>query len=93
MADLIVDDENLEEIGNYFKEFSSKLQLYLDEYTNILGEIKAEAIISGDISNTLDAFIMCAKALNSSISDLGIEIKNSVDRYLEEIDEKDQYLY
>lgn len=93
MADLIVDDENLREIGNYFQEFSKTLESSLDDYTNILKEIKTEAVMSGTISEALDTFIMCAKMLDSSISGLGIEIKNSVDRYLEEIDEKDQYLY
>lgn len=93
MADLIVDDENMRNTGNYFKEFSSTLQLSLDDYTNILNEIKNDAVISGDISEKLDAFIACAKMLDASISELGIEIKNSIDKFLEEIDEKDQYLY
>lgn len=93
MADLIVDDENLREIGNYFQEISKTLETYLDDYTNILNEIKTEAVMSGAISEALDTFIIHAKNLDSSISELDIEIKNSIDKFLEEIDEKDQYLY
>jgi len=93
MADLIIDDEYIKDIGIYIKDFSSKLEAYLDDYVSILNKIKTDAVISGDISEKLEVFIQYSTTLNGLISGVGTEINDTAGVFIEEVDEKDEYIY
>lgn len=93
MADLIIDDENMNDIIDYLKDFSVKLELYLDDYISILNDIKTKAIISGDISEKLNTFITYVEMLDDSVSGVGSEIEDFANAFLKEVDDKDQYIY
>lgn len=93
MAELIVYDESINNTGDYIKNLSSKLQEGIDNYINIVTEIKTNAVKSGDVSDKLDIFIQYVNQLNSMISSVGDEISMDMVTFLEEIDQKDEYLY
>lgn len=93
MSELIVDDQYVAKIGSYYKNYALKLQLSLDGYVESLQRIKSEAVTSGEISNAIECFAQYAGVLRNTVSSMGNEIEATSLRYLEEIDEKDQYLY
>ena len=93
MAELIIEDQHVKDIGSYMKSFSLRLESALDDYLSIMNEIASEAVNSGEISDTLEAFIQYASKLNNSIAEIGSEINTSACAFIEEVDEKDQYLY
>lgn len=93
MAELIIEDQNVKDIGSYMKSFSLRLESALDDYLSIMNEIASEAVNSGEISDTLEAFIQYASKLNNSIAEIGSEINTSACAFIEEVDKKDQYLY
>lgn len=88
MAELIIEDQNVKDIGSYMKSFSLRLESALDDYLSIMNEIASEAVNSGEISDTLEAFIQYASKLNNSIAEIGSEINTSACAFIEEVDEK-----
>lgn len=93
MSDLIIYDESINDTGEFIKTTSSELQTIMDNYIDIMTQIKTNAIKSGDISDKLDTFIQYANQLKSTISSVGEDISMDMGTYLEEIDKKDEYLY
>lgn len=91
--ELLVDDAYIKDVGAYFKSYAAQLQSAMDQYTATVSCMKDEAAVSGEFSRALGDFLQHARALKDVISSFGDEIAAVCDGYLEEIDEKDQYLY
>lgn len=93
MADLVIYDESINDTSETIKTLSSELQTIMDNYIDTVTGIKTNAVKSGDVSDKLEVFIQYAGQLKSTISSLGEEISKSMDAFLKEIDDKDDYLY
>ena len=92
-SNLIVVDEYIRSAGEYCKECANVLQTAVDSYIATLEKIRNEAVMEGDFKDAIEAFIQCAKVLEGTISQMGLEMENTCEAFIAEIDEKDSYLY
>ena len=93
MADLIVDDQYIKDLGNYYKCYAETIQNAIDEYLNIMNSAKTDAVKFGATADALDSFLEYAKELHDIVSYFGLQVESVCNRFIEEVDEKDQYLY
>ncbi len=93
MLDLIVDDQYVKDLGSYYKKYAEHIQSAIDEYLRKMRWAQMNAIELGATSNALETFLQYAEKLQDIVLSFGIEIESVCNRFIEEIDEKDQYLY
>lgn len=93
MADLIIDDEYVNNLGSHYNECSKTLQSAVDGYIATLEKINNDAVTSGEFQNALNGFLQYANVLRDVVSTLGVKIESSCDSFIAAVDEKDQYLY
>lgn len=95
--DIIVDDEITKQNGSYFKEEYEKFSDCLDKYISILEEVKKSGIISGEVSDALDEFIIQVKAYTSQGEKLvltnGKQYEQYCDNFFADLDKADGVLY
>ena len=90
---LIISDEYVSAVGSNCDQRGELWGDMLEQYIEILDEIRNEAIVSGDIALALSQFIGCAKMLQGEIEKVSSSMKRVCNCMLERIDEADQYLF
>ncbi|WP_204871892.1 hypothetical protein [Pseudoflavonifractor capillosus] len=91
--DLIIDDEYVYAVGNDCNQRGKKLEDILDEYVVILKEIKSEAIMAGNVSEALEAFIGCVEPLKDQITELSQRVEERSSNFIQDVNDADQYLF
>lgn len=93
-TDLVIVDEYLQEMKNYFKEKGELLDNMIVSYAALMSEVTVEAIVSGATKESLELFKSYADKLIDKIPDMVTEVTNGrIDNFVRSIDEKDQYLF
>lgn len=92
-TELVIDDNYINEMAEYFEMQGKQLQCMVDSYIAALKRVTQEGVVEGETSDALKSFWEYAEKLNQVISAASTEIRDSVINYLEEIDTQDQYLY
>lgn len=92
-TELIIDDNYINEMAEYFEKQGKQLQSMVNAYIAAMKRITEEGIAEGETSDALKKFLEYAQRLNQVISATSVEVRDSVMNYLEEIDTQDQYLY
>lgn len=95
MADnqLIIDDDYCNKMGDYFVKQGNHLDKVISQYVSILQDIKNKAIVSGDVSAALGAYITYAKKLNGQIGDISEITDTHITNFLSKVDSADRYLF
>lgn len=91
--ELIIDDDYCKAMGNYFLQQGTQLDSIILQYIAILKEIRTSAIMSGDVSDALSAYIVYAEKLSRRFNDISVSAKNEINKFLTNIDQADQYLF
>ncbi len=95
--DLIVDESYWDEIDTFFhraeKNTDYGIEQKLESYISKLKEIKETAIMGGSISEAVDAFIACAEKLQGPTTTITGDLRDLTTYFVNEIDEKDEYLF
>ena len=92
-ANLIIDDNYIQEVGRLSSIRGRKLEEILDSYVGILMEIETEAITSGEISQAVSAFRECVTMLNDRLSTISTNIDTVADSFIIDINTADDYLF
>ncbi|MBD5534984.1 MAG: hypothetical protein HDQ99_04915 [Lachnospiraceae bacterium] len=92
-TELIIDEEYINEMAEYFEKQGKQLQNMADSYIAAMKRVVEEGIVKGETSEALRAFLEYAEKLNQVIVSTAIQIRDYTMDYLEEIDTQDQYLY
>ena len=90
---LIIDDAYITDVGKYCVKRGNQLEDILDEYVVILREIKNEAIMQGEISETLQEFIECVSLLNRQVLEMSRNTKVVCTNFVSDIDKADSFLF
>lgn len=90
---LVIDDDYVHKVGNGCKTRGVKLEEIIDSYIVILNEIKNEALIEGDISDALGAYIECVTLLNDQLRTLSENVKEICLGFITDVNEADSYLF
>lgn len=90
---LKINDEYCQSIGQYFEDEGNEIQKFLDEYVSVLTTIKRKAIKRGDVACALDSYILYATKTKTQIIDLAKLMHEQTNKFLENIDEADQYIF
>lgn len=92
-ADLIVDDDSCEKLGNLISKNCTALDEILAAYAAELGGIGEDAIKSGDASEALKAYIECVDALKGELKTIGETAKTRASQFVQSVDDADEDLY
>ena len=94
MGNLIVSDEDYNAFEESLNAFADAAESRLIRYISIMKNVQSTAIHDGHISVRLDDFIKSTESLlKETIRTQSITVGLCINRYLLDIDEKDQYLY
>lgn len=92
--ELIVDDEYIKSMGNFFfKMGNTIIDKMIEDYISKLQEIKDSAIKEGEIADSLEAYIASAQALKDRAGEMGSELDDLTGYFITDIDNADQYLF
>lgn len=91
--ELIVDDENIEEMGKYIILKGAKIEKYLKEYNEQIKNICSDGISSGEVHDGLVEFQKYIEGLIGQVDTAVRAINIHLTNFDEEIDEKDQYIF
>lgn len=92
-TELIIDEEYINGMAEYFEKQGKQLQQMADSYINTMTRVVKEGVVMGETSESLNTFLEYAQKLNQVIGSTAIQVRISTMNYLEEIDTQDQYLY
>lgn len=90
---LIIDDDYVYDVGDACAEHGKKLEDILDAYVAILREIKAEALVEGEISDALGVFIECVAQLNDQLTTLSDNVDSKCMSFINDVNTADSYLF
>lgn len=92
-ANLIIDDEYVQDVGRLAAVRGRKLEEILDKYTAILAEIEGEAITHGDVAKALTAYKDCVTLLNDKVTEISSKIETVADSFIVDVNAADDYLF
>ena len=90
---LKIDDDYVLNMGETLSEKEKELQSGLDKYLEIMKKISEDAIKEGETAQALDTFITYAEELKDVISEHAVNVNKTCQKFKDEIDENDQYLF
>lgn len=91
--ELIIDDEYCRSMGQFFEDQGKQLDQLIASYNSILKELRQNAIVSGDVANSLSLYIDYANRLNQLFSKVSDVAKQQINAFIDQVDEADQYLF
>ena len=89
----IIDDSYCVAMGNYFKRQGERLDQMVDDYVAVLKTARNTAIIKGDVHIVLDAYIEYAEKMKDKIGIISDNAQAHVTKFLNNVDQADQYLF
>ena len=87
---LKIDDDYVLDMGTTLSDNETELQSGVDKYLEIMKKIREDAIKEGE---TAQAFITYAGELKNVITEHGVNVNKTCQKFKAEIDENDQYLF
>lgn len=91
--ELIIDDEFCNQMGCFFQKKGKEIDRYISQYIDILEKVKSNALLEGDTSKALRAYISYVKKLNKQIGQVSNSANTYVSNFLTRVDQTDQYLF
>lgn len=92
-TELKIEDEYVTEMGSFFYKNANALEDGLVNYLEIMSAVKEDALMKGDTAEAFGAFTEYAEYLRGKIEALGEAAKSVCCSFLDDVDEKDQYLF
>lgn len=92
-TELIIDDDYVEGMAEFLDTRATELQEGINQYIQILDNIRADAIKHGTTADALDTFISYAKNLSEVVEELGSSANKTCNAFLTDIDESDEFLF
>ena len=94
MSDLIVSDEEFTSYKEAVAALAEIAENRLQDYLAIMRNVRKTAVLEGLVGQRLDEYISTTQAvLGQTVPVLSMTIGNEITSFLQEIDEKDEYLY
>lgn len=93
MSDIVIDDGYVKEIGDFISKQGERFENFIARYTTVLVRVVSEGIKSGRTAESILQYIELVRQLEGvvgSISELG---KSLTEKYMEDIDAADDFLY
>lgn len=93
MADIIIEDEYIQEMRDFSKLQGSRFETVLTEYIAVMYKLNAEGIVRGETADILKMFIETVMSLKGQVQELSELFQQLLDQYLADIDYADKELY
>lgn len=90
---IAIKDDYVIEMSKYFDGMSQELEKMYGAYLNIMREIVKDGVCSGRTALAIEKFITCAEKMQQTFQETGKVAQNASLEYLEQIDEKDNFLF
>lgn len=91
--ELVVDDEYCKKMGDYFLKQGHQLDIFVSQYISILKGVKQNGIKKGDTADALGAYIKQAEKMNKQIGTISKSAQTYANRFVNQIDQADQFLF
>lgn len=90
---VVVDDNYINEMAEYFDRQGKQLQGMIDSYIDAIRKVTENGIVQGDTADRLKSYLAYAEKLKQVVLEVSTEARDLASSYLEEICEQDQYQY
>lgn len=90
---LVIDEEFYRNMGKYFESRGNRFDAFIQEYIQILENIKSNSIMSGEVSEALESYIQYSKKMQNKIKLISESAKRQIDKFLQDVDAADQYIF
>lgn len=90
---LKIEDQYVEDMGSFFDEYGRNMEEAMESYLQIMNTIKEDSLMEGDTAEALAVFIEHGEFLKGKMEALGEMAKSVCANFLDEVDEKDQFLF
>ena len=92
-SELVIDEEFCKNMVKYFESRGDHLDASIQEYIQILENIKNNSITSGEVSEALESYIQYSKKMQNKIKPISESAKRQIDKFLQDVDAADQYVF
>ena len=89
----VIDDTYCLSMGNYCKVQGERIEKMLEDYLAVLNTVRAGAIMKGQVHEVLDAYIEYAQKMKGNVGLLSQNAQAQITKFLNKVDETDQYLF
>ena len=93
MAELIIDDEYYHELRAFMEEKGRKIDETVSAFIKTMESVRDLAVISGELSEVLKEYILNAGRLSGALKTLSEEAGETLEAFIREIEEADQYQF
>ena len=93
MAEVIIEDGYVENVGTKIREELEKTEKTLNTYITCLEEVRKKGLMKGSTAEALGEFISLAGHLKGTFGDIGGCVGIDCENYIDEVDDADKYLY
>lgn len=91
-ANLIVSDEYINDMADYFKEQGQNYNSMLTAYRNIVHDMIENGIKKGRIHDVLTTYIEATNCIEGEMKLISLSINQKLKSFIDEIDAKDKYI-
>lgn len=92
-SELVIDEEFCKNMGKYFESRGNHLDASIQEYIQILENIKNNSITSGEVSEALESYVQYSRKMQNKIKPISESAKRQIDKFLQDVDAADQYVF
>ena len=92
-TELKIDDDYVAEVSAYIATELNDLDSAYQNYIGIMTNIREDALFKGLTADALEAFIEYAQTIEGKLSELGVTSQNLCDKFIQDVDLIDQYLF
>lgn len=89
----ILDEEYIKSVSTAIRTECDAMEQLLESYIGIMRGITETAITRGITSESIKVFVEAAEILNNKYADLGSCVYVVLQKYLDNVDDADQYIY
>lgn len=91
--DLVIEEEELNYVCECLDQKADEIENKINSYLEILNYISENAIVSGDFSESLKAYIEYANKMQKQFTLIAQQNKKILAQFLNKIDEDDSYIF
>lgn len=88
---ILIDEDNLSDVGNHCRRMGATLQTMIDDYLKIMRCVRDSAVKEGEPSEAIKEFVTYGEQLQNVIAETGDLVDNSMEDYAGAIRDEDKF--
>lgn len=90
---VIIDEQELREACRKLNTYSNNLEDEIRQYISVLNQVNKSAIASGELSDAIKTYTTYVRKLQHQTTIVEQKTKDITNRFLQQVDSDDSYIY